>query len=71
MTLSARAIALQGVGSSAVLLALQGLASAATSSAGPSDTDRYRQWARQAMALRLTGNANPVMIAIGQRRRSR
>lgn len=36
-----------------------------------SNTDRYRQIARDVMALRTTGNSSNVMLAIGQRRRTR
>lgn len=36
---------------------------------GPTDTDHYRRIARHAMSLRVVGDANPVMIAIGRRRR--
>ena len=35
---------------------------------GPTDTDHYRRWARDAVALRVANDANHVMVAIGRRR---
>ncbi len=70
MTLSARAIAVQGAGYGARSVALHGLYAVA-SPVAPAETDFYRRVARQAVALRVTGNANPVMVAIGQRHRTR
>lgn len=36
--------------------------------AATTDTDQYRRWARDVMSMRVSGDGNAVMVAIGRRR---